>query len=116
MLRNLRNLDQPGIEQLSIGVGGLVAVGFGLYALVFPVIGWDYVTDGHASNVESTAMTVALILALTAVIAAELVGAAALIRMSVDGVWPGRRFLLGWPAAVIAVVTSASAPALSLLL
>jgi hypothetical protein len=59
---------------------------------------------------------VALILALTAAIAAELVVAAALIRMSVHGEWPGRRFLLGRPAAVIGAAAGVLAPGLALLL
>jgi hypothetical protein len=52
-----------------------------------------YLTDGyHFPGPESKALGAAFILAVFAVIAAELVIAAAVIRLSVSGAWPGRRF------------------------
>jgi hypothetical protein len=117
IFRNLRNMDGEGFERFSIGVGGLIAAGFGLYALVFPSIGWLYLTDGyHFPGPESKALGGAFILAVIALIAAELVVAAAIIRLSVAGAWPGRRFFLGRPAAAITITAIASTFMLALLL
>ena len=117
LLRNLRNLDGEGFERLAIGVGGLIATGFGLYALIFPAFGWVYLTDGfHFADPLSKAIGGAFILGAIAVIAAELVVAGAIIRLSIAGAWPGRRFFLGPPAAVIALTATALTVALALLL
>jgi hypothetical protein len=117
ILRNLRNLDGEGFERLAIGAGGLVATGFGLYALIFPALGWLYLTDGfHFADPLSKAVGGAFILGVIAVIAAELVVAAAIVRMSVSGAWPARRFFLGPPAAAIALTATVLSVALALLL
>ena len=57
----------------------------------------------------------AFIVALTAAIAAGLVVAVAAIRMAAIGAWPGRRFVLGRPAAVISASAFALTAVLALL-
>ena len=113
----LTRLDAQGRELLSVGILGVIGVGAGLYALVFPAIGLLYLTDGyHFADPLSLAIGGTFLIAVTAVIAAELVVSAAAIRMTFIGRWPGRPFLLGPPAVAIGVATFALAAVLALLL
>jgi hypothetical protein len=113
----LSRLDRKQHDLLLVGIAGVVGVGFGLYALLFPALGALYLTDGyHFSDPESKAIGGTLLVAVTAVIAAELVVSAAAIRMCVVGAWPGRRFFLGRPAAAIGVAAFALAAVIALLL
>ena len=113
----LARLDAKQRELLWIGITGVIGVGVGLYALVFPAFGVLVLTDrDHLPDPVSTAIGGTVIVIVTAVIAAELVVSAAAIRMTFTGRWPGRPFLLGRPAAAIGVAAFALAAVLAVLL
>jgi hypothetical protein len=112
----LTRLEGKQRELFSIGVAGVIGVGFGLYALVFPAIGLLELLDSQPSDLVSTAIGAVVVFVATAVIAAELVLSAAAIRMTFVGYWPGRRFVLGPPAAAIGSVAYALAAMLAVLL
>jgi hypothetical protein len=112
----LARLDAKQRELLSIGTMGVVGVVFGLYALMFPALGLLELVDSQPADVVSTAVGAVLILAVTAVIAAELALSTAAIRMTFVGRWPGRAFLLGPPAAAIAFIACAFAALLAVVL
>jgi hypothetical protein len=105
--------DQRGL--LSVGIAGVFGVGFGLYALVAPAFGLRFLTDEH-SDLATSLITGTGLVAVTAMIAAELVVSAAAIRMTFTGTWPGRPFLLGRPAAATGVATFVLAGVLASLL
>ena len=109
-------LDAEQRRLLSVGITGVVGVGFGLYALAFAAFGVSYLTDGTFSDLTSKAIAGTFLVAATAGIAAELVISAAAIRMTFTGMWPGRAFLLGRPAAAIGVATFAFTAVLAALL
>jgi hypothetical protein len=111
----LTRLEGKQRELFLIGVTGVIGVGVGLYALVFPALGLMEFLDSRPDPV-STAIGGLMIFFATAAIAAELVLSAAAIRMTFTGSWPGRRFLLGPPAAAIGVVAYALAAMLAVVL
>jgi hypothetical protein len=106
--------EQRGL--LSVGITGVVGVGFSLYALVVAAFGVSYLTDGTFSDLTSKAIAGAFLVAATAVIGAELVISAAAIRMTFTGVWPGRPVLFGRPAAAIGVAALALTAVLAVVL
>ena len=57
----------------SIGITGVVGVGLGLYALVFPAFGLLELLDSQPADLISTAIGSVIVFFATAVIAAELV-------------------------------------------
>jgi hypothetical protein len=114
---HLRSLDARGREHLSIGVAGVIGLGFGLYALLFPALGLLYLTDGyHSGGLLWDAMTGTFLVGVTVAIAGELVVSAAAVRMCLGGAWPGRTFLLGRPAAAITVAAFTLAGLIALVL
>jgi hypothetical protein len=97
----LTRLEGEQRELFSIGLAGVIGICLGLYALVFPAFAVIELLDGQSADLASTAISVVIILLATAAIVAELVVSAAAIRMVFAGRWPGRRFVLGPPAALI---------------
>jgi hypothetical protein len=65
-------------------------IGLGLYALVFAAFGVSYLTDGTFSDLTSQAIADTFVVAVTAVIAAELVIAARRPRAAATGASAGR--------------------------
>ena len=113
----LRRLDAREKGLPSVGVAGVVGACFCLYALAFPAIAILYLTDGfHFQDLASQIVAGGFIVALTAAIAGGLVVSAAALHMATIGAWPGRRFVLGLPAAVISAVAFALTAVLAFLL
>jgi hypothetical protein len=113
----ITRLDAKQRELLSIGITGVIGVGLGLWALVFPAFGVLFLTEGGRSMApDSRVINWAVIVTVTALIAVELVLASAAIRMTFTGRWPGRSFLLGRPAAAISLAAFAFAAVLAVLL
>ena len=89
-------------------VTGLAALVFGLYLLIFPAVGVLVLTDGyHFRDPVSLSIAGASLFAITGLITAEIIVAAALLQTAHAGAWPGRRFLLGPPAVAIIVAAFA---------
>jgi hypothetical protein len=112
----LARLDARQRELPSIGIAGVVGVAFGLYALVLPAFGLLELVDSQPADFVSTAIGAAVVFAVTAVIASELVLSAAAIRMTFVGRWPGRPFVLGPPAVAIGFAAYVLAALLAALL
>jgi hypothetical protein len=110
-------MDAREKELLCVGAAGVIGACFCLYALVFPAFAVLYLTDGyHFQDLASQMVVGVFIVALTAAIAGGLVVSVAAIRMATIGAWPGRRFVLGLPAAVIGAVAFALTAVLAFLL
>ena len=115
-LVKVTKLDADGRRLLSVGITGVIGVGFGVYALVVAAFGVSYLTDGTFADLPSKAVAGTLLVAGTAAIAAELVVSAAAIRMTFTGVWPGRSFFFGRLAATVVVAAFAFAAVVAALL